>query len=58
MQVQKRKTLYVVLMHNISVLDTVCGIFCVDKICELQIIGSRVIYPFFSGELLLPNMLL
>lgn len=58
MQVQKRKALYVVLMHNIFRSGHCMWRFCVDKICELQIIGSRVIYPFFSGELLLPNMLL
>lgn len=48
MQVQIRKALYVVLMHNIFRSGHCMWHFCVDKICELQIIGSRVIYLFFG----------
>ena len=48
MQVQKRKALYVVLMHNIFRSGHCMWHFCVDKICELQIIGRRVIYLFLG----------
>ena len=48
MQVQKQKVLYVVLMHNIFRSGHCMWHFCVDKICEWQIIGSRVIYLFFG----------
>lgn len=48
MQVQIQKALYVVLMYNIFRSGHCMWHFCVDKICELQIIGSRVIYLFFG----------
>ena len=48
MQVQIQKVLYVVLMHNIFRSGHCMWHFCVDKICEWQIIGSRVIYLFFG----------
>ena len=35
-------------MHSIFRSGHCMWHFCVDKICELQIIGSRVIYLFFG----------